>query len=802
MHPPLIAFLFVLGFRPAVDLFRRYRHNWTAKQRPFTIAEGALLFILGAIGTALLNGSLSHSPSEYSHAAASAFLLWGAASAVFLALTVTCSFLQTKVAVTKPIRDDLMDVPITDDAEDLLGRVKFVDDLYAQIRDFPSEDSLAFGLNGSWGTGKTSVLNLLRNRLQRDKKMIVVDFNPWYFQSPETITRRFYDGVARAMNQEFFYPDLTSVARRYAGILAPVLKRYGIDYQKPDEGTVEEVKTLVESYIVVSGRRVVVIIDDLERAHRDELLTVLQIVRLSASFRNTLFVLSYDHGQISRQLRKLGVSPDFLDKIVQYPIDVPAPDKNEIDRFLIYSDVDGRKSHLDNLLDKLEIAGDPRKEFDRKSVELYAKTLSPFFPTLRNAKRFLIGFTVRLAAVKDEVCLLDFFLLEVLRVFANAVYSDISANPYYYIPPWSTKAMISSPFGLEFDERQKERRREQIRGHIEGLLRSKDHEDKILAILKELFPARIADAFGRSANYGDNAAAKFRSEKRLTHPDCFDKYFLLAVPTGTVSDAAVEATLAAWSKAEDQDKTILRDLATLSESHKLVEILGRVVMFLNKVDSELVNPLLRSISRNIQSVPPDADRTEQDAQFKLILFLLNERVPIAEKQSSTEAVLREIGSIDVAVRIVNALSSDQSAVTWELRRSLDVPRVQKLVQERFKEEFVEGGADVFEINNLPQYVLYQVGTYNSESAQMINDYALILLNKKPKYIGKLIDAFLIEYPGGPHTFQFDQLKNVYDTKGLAELVRRAGETAWSSDKEKRAIETFLRLAGETGQALD
>jgi len=61
---------------------------------------------------------------------------------------------------------------------------------------------------------------------------------------------------------------------------------------------------------------IVVIIDDLERAHRDELLTVLQIVRLSANFKNTLFILAYDQTQISLQLKNLGIPPDFLDKIV------------------------------------------------------------------------------------------------------------------------------------------------------------------------------------------------------------------------------------------------------------------------------------------------------------------------------------------------------------------------------------------------------------------------------------------------------------------------------------------------------
>jgi KAP-like P-loop domain-containing protein len=146
------------------------------------------------------------------------------------------------------------------------------------------------------------------------------------------------------------------------------------------------------STILHTGKKVVVIIDDLERAYDSELLTIFQIVRLSANFKKTLFVLAYDQAQLQTQLEKLGLSTDFLGKIVQNPVDLPAADKNEIDRFVIYSDSEGHKSQIDKLLDKLKIAPERRKAFDKKSVELYTATLSPFFSTLRNAKRFLTGF--------------------------------------------------------------------------------------------------------------------------------------------------------------------------------------------------------------------------------------------------------------------------------------------------------------------------------------------------------------------------------------------------------------------------
>jgi predicted KAP-like P-loop ATPase len=163
----------------------------------------------------------------------------------------------------------------------------------------------------------------------------LVDFNPWYFQSAETVTRQFYESIAQAINRDFFYPQLRSIVRRYSRILAPVLKRYGIESIHTDDATAEQIKELVESYILHTGKKVVVIIDDLERAYDCELLTIFQIVRLSANFKKTLFVLAYDQAQLQTQLQKLGLSTDFLGKIVQNPVDLPAADKNEIDRFVI-----------------------------------------------------------------------------------------------------------------------------------------------------------------------------------------------------------------------------------------------------------------------------------------------------------------------------------------------------------------------------------------------------------------------------------------------------------------------------------
>jgi hypothetical protein len=789
----LIAFLFLVAFRPATELLRRYRHNWQVKDRLFTIVEGSAFFIVGWITSAYLNGSLPHSRSGYSRSEALALLVWVPSLVFFLISAFIYSYQESTRPPTPVEIDDLIDMPIADDEQDILGRKRFVDDFFAQIKEFPFHASFVFGLNGTWGTGKTSALNLLRNRLRKEKAVILVDFNPWYFQTPEVIIRRFYDSVAAAINHEFFYPELRSTARRYARILAPVLKLYGIDFASIDDATVEEVKGLVESYIVRTGRRIVVIVDDLERASREELTTTLQIVRLSANFQNTLFVLAYDHMQLSQQLKRQGISPDFINKIVQYPIDLPAADKNAIDRFLIYSD-SRSTSHLDKLLNELKIDGERRKEFDEGSATVYPGTVSPFFPTLRNVKRFLIGLSARLPAVKDEVHLLDFFLLEILRVFAPSVHHDIWNNPYFYIPSWTTKSMLSSPFGIEFDSDDRNSRREKIKEHVNDLLRTEPLKANILEILKKLFVVRIADAFDRPGRYGDTAEARFRAQKRLTHPESFEKYFLLAVPEGIVPDAAVEEMLDSWTKDVHPEEAILEAFAKLSESGQLVETIDRIIMFLGRVSEKLARSMLSAASQSIKSAPPPGDRSEQNVYFKLILSLLDEKIAESEKQAEAAATIHNISQIDVAVRLIQALLNDDLSVVWSLRQQLKLEPLKAIVRERFSKEFVEPKVDIVELNPMPYFVLYQVGSYDSAAKEMINEYVSKLFEKTPSHIGQLISGFFLEFqtPDGFRTFNFDLLKAVYDTRMIVEHVRRVGDKAWSSDKEKEAVERFMK----------
>ena len=595
----------------------------------------------------------------------------------------------------------IIDAPIGTDEEDALGRVPFVNDLHREIRKFPFDESVVFGLNGRWGSGKTSVLNLLRNRLRNDRDTILVDFNPWYFSSADVLVHRFYSAVAGAINHEFFFPDLLGLARRYSGILSPVLKSFGVDVNM-GKATVEDVKRQVERYILQTDRRVVVLIDDIDRADDEGILAVFRTVRLTGEFKKTTFVLAYDNEQVCEHLKRLNIPAEYLDKIVQNPIQLPALDQGDIDRFLLYS-ASGHRSQIDILFDKIGIGKEEQAEFDKKIVEIYPPNLRPFFQTLRSAKRFLNSLSSRLPAVQNEVYLLDFVLLEVLRVFAPRIYDDIYDNRHYYIPSWTLDEMLASPFGVVGRGGEDELSK-RIKAHVDGLLNGHPRRDNIRAILEELFFQLTGE---RASQVSDSYAAHVRAKKRLTHGESFRKYFLLRVPRGVIPDEVVEETMRSWSTSASSSPLITNDLLAYQKSGELRKFMDAVTLFLNKMDERTADALLTVLSTQVQMFSHEGhERSEYDGVFKLVLFILSDRINDRNRRQRFEQTLTETPALAFAIKILTAVAQARSGI-YALQQAVDLSIARQIVSERVRREVVDAGVDLIDTNREAGYILYQ-----------------------------------------------------------------------------------------------
>lgn len=91
------------------------------------------------------------------------------------------------------------DTPIKSAAEDLLGRTSFAAALARAIAGIADAENFVVGLHGKWGTGKSSVLNLVVEQIERlnrsaksdEEKLYTMRFNPWNFSEQNQLVFQF-----------------------------------------------------------------------------------------------------------------------------------------------------------------------------------------------------------------------------------------------------------------------------------------------------------------------------------------------------------------------------------------------------------------------------------------------------------------------------------------------------------------------------------------------------------------------------------------------------------------------------------
>ncbi len=92
------------------------------------------------------------------------------------------------------------DNPIQTKEKDLLHRYPLAKRIAGMIRDFKDNDSLVIGIEGEWGSGKTSFINLILEDL-RATDALLITFNPWNFSDQNELIKDFFDSMIEALKE-------------------------------------------------------------------------------------------------------------------------------------------------------------------------------------------------------------------------------------------------------------------------------------------------------------------------------------------------------------------------------------------------------------------------------------------------------------------------------------------------------------------------------------------------------------------------------------------------------------------------
>lgn len=717
-----------------------------------------------------------------------------------------------------------IDVPLTDPSQDLLGRSQFARGLAQGILQMDAENGFVVALHGPWGSGKSTTLNFVLHHIDElssgNEKPLVVRFNPWWFAGQEQMLLRFFGQMRAAFRRkdnseqlyrigatmESFANALTPlayipVAESFAEPLKQILGSLGGHIRKTGEhnrADVMQLRETIDRLLAGQPRKVLVVIDDIDRLSAEEVRMMFQLVKAVANFPKTIYLLAFDRNVVARALDKAqpGHGDAYLEKIVQVPFNLPYPERQSLyDLFF---------AHLDLILN-----GTPDDLWERTYWgNVFLDGIAPFLRNLRDVKRLLNSLQISYPMVKGEVNAVDFVAIESLRVFVPTMWAIVRDNPSIFAGSADLPVQYDPTASSNLDAK-----RELLESFVESGTAEATRE-ATGRLLYRLFPL-YALAFG-GAHYGPEWARQWRMQRKVCSPEAFPVYFQLGVARGAMTLAEFRSIVAL----ADDRQALIAALGRLANELMPDGQTSRIYGFIFHLEDFAREPGLlpdKQVSSIVQAIYDAGDSIleaklparmfdiPKEWRLDFVINALLARLPRQERYQTLYDVFTRSRSVQMVAYGVsffgqeygrfraNPLPPEQRSISEEQLAELET-----IALERIEQAADDGVLD--SASNLLR-VLY-VWEELAQSDQPPREFVDALVRSDRGMLRFLSNCLTQMFSSGMSD-RIPQSSWVLDISTVAKwtdpyaLQDRAKtmlqqQTHWLNDEEKLAIETFLR----------
>lgn len=192
----------------------------------------------------------------------------------------------------------LEDKEIDEKNNDLLGIGEQAKSFADTVLASGAHSGLVFGVDGPWGIGKTSFINLAqRHWKQAADKVIVCRFEPLRYAAEPDLADRLIRDLSAAIQKEVFAPEFRPAATRYSRLIKGKADISFLGFKlslEPSHESADDLLDDIDEILRRIGRRIIIVIDDLDRLDTKTVNNVLFATRRTFKLTEATYILCYD----------------------------------------------------------------------------------------------------------------------------------------------------------------------------------------------------------------------------------------------------------------------------------------------------------------------------------------------------------------------------------------------------------------------------------------------------------------------------------------------------------------------------
>lgn len=534
------------------------------------------------------------------------------------------------------------DKPIEKIKEDVLYRKPFCEDIYNALRNYNKNESLVIAVSGEWGYGKTSILNMIED-LSDPNKEIIIRFNPWLVSNRKQLISDFLTELSlklEKINKSKEIKNLGKSLKAYSKALKPLLlipaanvlakfieqaiRETGEALESYGEFKEEDILTLkkeINDYIREYPRKIIVMIDDIDRLADDEIKEIFTLIRSISDFENIIYILAFDRRIIEKALDTLQEKKgaEYLEKIVQVVLEVPIIDEELLNDIFF--------KRLNESIPNLNKTNMKQEYFNELFYNGLEEVIKQCIRNYRDLGRFFNTLDFDIEFSKIELNVFDYLVITFFKVYENSFYNFIKNSRFIFLG--------EKNYLLDKDKRIKQYTKE-IEENLSKLKRIK--EETALILLKTVFP-KIREYY--DGNLTVIISEEYEKENRICTKENFANYFKFSISSYQLSNEELINFLE--SNTREKQKYIINEIL---KEKKIKKFLKKLRLFIDKLPLENSENCLLELSRIGNEIVEKNRNFQYNNPVYDIIFIARNVLNKMKNEERNELVKKIIVEID------------------------------------------------------------------------------------------------------------------------------------------------------------